>query len=162
MNRYALSIRQPWAWLIVRPDLTGEPRKAAIYEREIKDVENRDWPTRFRGPVLIHASKGMTRTEYENAEDPLWASRGPTIELPAFEDLQRGGIIGRARIVDCVTHSESPWFVGRFGFVLADVEPLSFVPCRGALGLFPVPQDVLDRLHDRDGTSTHDYEGACD
>lgn len=160
VNRYALSIRQPWAWLIVRPDLTGELRKAAIHEREIKDVENRDWPTRYRGPILIHASKGMTRAEYEDAAD--FASSLSSWELPRFEDLPRGGIVGRARIVDCVTQIDSRWFVGRFGFVLTDVEPLPFVPCRGALGLFPVPQDVLDRLHDCDGTSTHDYEGAGD
>jgi hypothetical protein len=37
-----ISIRQPWASLIV----IGA-----------KDVENRTWPTRYRGPVLIHASQ---------------------------------------------------------------------------------------------------------
>lgn len=88
-----LSIRQPWAWLIVRPDITGpRERAAAMLDGRIKTVENRTWPTRYRGSILIHASKGMTRAQYEDAEDPLWASRGPTIELPAFEDLQRGGI----------------------------------------------------------------------
>jgi hypothetical protein len=46
----ALSIRQPWAWLILHAG---------------KDIENRDWPTKYRGPFLIHASKGMTRDEYE-------------------------------------------------------------------------------------------------
>ncbi len=38
----ALSIMQPWAWLIVNGH---------------KDIENRNWPTRFRGPVYIHAGK---------------------------------------------------------------------------------------------------------
>jgi hypothetical protein len=37
-----ISIRQPWASLIV----SG-----------LKDVENGTWPTRYRGPVLIHASQ---------------------------------------------------------------------------------------------------------
>src|SRR6267378_3713180 len=37
-----ISIRQPWASLIV----SG-----------VKDVENRTWSTRYRGPVLIHASR---------------------------------------------------------------------------------------------------------
>lgn len=134
-----LSIRQPWAWLIVRPDITGpRERAAAMLDGRIKTVENRTWPTRYRGSILIHASKGMTRAQYEDAEDPLWASRGPTIELPAFEDLQRGGIVGRARIVDCVTSHASPWFFGPFGFVLDDIEPLPFRPCRGALGFFKV------------------------
>ena len=77
----ALSIRQPWAWLILHAG---------------KDIENRDWPTRFRGRFLIHASKGMTREEYELAEDPLWHKGGPTIDLPEFGLLDRGGIVGEA------------------------------------------------------------------
>lgn len=45
----ALSIRQPWAWLIVNG---------------FKDIENRSWDTKYRGLVLIHASKGMTKDQY--------------------------------------------------------------------------------------------------
>ena len=50
----AISIRQPWAWLILNAR---------------KDVESRDWiyPCRHRGPLLIHASKTCTRREYESA-----------------------------------------------------------------------------------------------
>jgi hypothetical protein len=50
----ALSIRQPWAWLIVKG---------------YKDIENRTWATKLRGRVFVHASKGMTRAEYEDAAD---------------------------------------------------------------------------------------------
>lgn len=56
----------------------------------------------------------------------------------AFDDLQRGGIVGRAEIVDCVESSDSPWFVGPFGFVLRNIEPLPFRPYKGALGFFEV------------------------
>jgi hypothetical protein len=112
----ALSIRQPWAWLIVNGH---------------KDIENRSWPTKFRGPVLIHASKGMTREEYADAL--LIANR---IQLPPFEQLERGGIVGRAEIVDCVTDSDSLWFSGDYGFVLTNAKPLPFHPCKGALGFF--------------------------
>jgi hypothetical protein len=45
----ALSIRQPWAWLIVN----GQ-----------KDIENRCWKTHFRGKIYVHAAKGMTRGDY--------------------------------------------------------------------------------------------------
>lgn len=124
----ALSIRQPWAWLILNAG---------------KDIENRDWPTRFRGRFLIHASKGMTRDEYENATDPLWHKGGPTIDIPSFEDLQRGGIIGSVELIDCVTHSDSPWFNGLHGFVLRDPKPMPFIPYRGQLGFFAVPDDVI-------------------
>lgn len=36
----------------------------------------------------------------------------------------------------CVTRSDSPWFFGRYGFVLADVRPVPFFPVKGALGFF--------------------------
>ncbi|ANP62349.1 TPA: ASCH domain-containing protein [Pseudomonas aeruginosa] len=114
----ALSIRQPWAWLIVHG---------------FKPVENRDWPTRFRGPFLVHASKGMTRDEYEDARD-LAEQQGITI--PAPHELERGGIVGQASITGCVDHSSSPWFFGKFGFELADAKPLPFRPLKGQLGFF--------------------------
>lgn len=118
----ALSIRQPWAWLIVRGH---------------KDVENRDWATGFRGRFLVHAAKGMTRGEYLSAH--AWVARvAPEISLPAPGDLERGGIVGVARLVDCVRESASPWFCGRWGFVLRQAERLEFTPCRGALGFFRV------------------------
>lgn len=118
----ALSIRQPWAWLILHAG---------------KDIENRDWPTKYRGPLLIHAGKGMTRDEYENGVLTLEEIR-PNLALPPFEELQRGGIVGSAVLVDCVRESDSPWFFGEFGFVLRDATPLSFRPYKGALGFFAV------------------------
>jgi hypothetical protein len=118
-----LSIRQPWAWLILNAG---------------KDVENRDWATAYRGPILIHAGKGMTRDEYESGADTLAVIR-PDIELPPLKDLERGGIVGMAEIGRCVTHSDSPWFFGPHGFVLLNARPLPFIPWRGQLGFFDVP-----------------------
>lgn len=125
----ALSIRQPWAWLILNAG---------------KDIENRDWPTGFRGRFLIHASKGMTRDEYENA--PAWV-----VDLPGFDELERGGIVGSAELVSCVEYSESEWFFGRYGFVLRDPKPLPFIPYKGKLGFFDVPDDLIkDALINRE------------
>jgi len=126
----ALSIRQPWAWLILNAG---------------KDIENRDWCTWFRGCVLIHASKGMTRAEYEEAlHTAHMVSRSRPfisgLKLPEFSDLHRGGIVGWAEITDCVVKSDSPWFFGRYGFVLRNPRQLTFMPYKGALGLFDVPQ----------------------
>jgi hypothetical protein len=47
----ALSIKQPWAWLIV----SGH-----------KDIENRNCPTRFRGRLLVHAGKKVDRGALED------------------------------------------------------------------------------------------------
>ena len=116
----ALSIRQPWAWLIVNGH---------------KDVENRDWHTHHRGQILIHAGKAMTRDDYEDCRG---LANRLNIEVPAHAELDRGGIVGQAEIVACVTTSQSPWFFGRFGFVVRNAEPLPFYPCRGALGFFDI------------------------
>lgn len=137
----ALSIRQPWAWLIVRPDLTGKARAAALRAGILKDIENRTWPTRFRGRFLIHAAQGMARAEYEACQDPLWLAAGPTIELPPFAELERGGIVGAATLMDCIPPDRrAPWWhrPGQFGFLLAEVEPLPFRACKGRLGFFEV------------------------
>lgn len=133
----AISVREPWAWLIIRPDIAGPAeRRAAISSGIIKDIENRTWPTRFRGRVLIHASQGMTRAEYEDAA-AFCETLG--IDVPPLERLPRGGIIGAVTITGCTSNSYSPWFFGPFGFELADPEPLPFRPVRGALGFFDVP-----------------------
>jgi hypothetical protein len=64
------------------------------------------------------------------------------IALPPFADLERGGIVGEAEIVDCVRESASPWFFGTYGFVLRNARALPFKPWRGELGFFEVPDDV--------------------
>lgn len=111
----AISINQPWAWLIVRG---------------FKDIENRDWPTRFRGEVLVHT--GMNKDpdfDYERWEKLIGG------EIP--RDLFQGGIIGRTEIVDCVDESPSPWFFGKYGFVLRNSVFFAFPQvCKGALGFF--------------------------
>lgn len=124
-NLPALSIRQPWAWLIVNAG---------------KDIENRCWRTNYRGPMLIHAAKGCTREEYDDALDFALDIKG-AIQMPDRESIERGGIIGYANLVDCVSASLSPWFVGEWGFVLRNVMPLPFTPCKGSLGFF-YPQQL--------------------
>jgi hypothetical protein len=112
----ALSIIQPWAWLIVNG---------------YKDVENRDWPTRVRGRVWIHAGK-----KFDDEGYAFVAKNFPHIPLPSKASFRRGGVVGQATITDCVSGSASPWFFGDFGFVLADAKPVEFIPCAGALGFF--------------------------
>jgi len=49
-----------------------------------------------------------------------------------------GGIVGQAKITDCVLSHESKWFHGPWGFVLKNARPLPFEACLGRLGLFEV------------------------
>lgn len=121
----ALSIRQPWAWLIVHGG---------------KDIENRSWHTKHRGRFLVHAAKGMTSNEFTQAL--LFCSeRG--LPMPDRDDMQRGGIIGSVDLVDSVDQSDSPWYMGEKGFVLRDPKPLPFAPLKGRLNFFDVPDELV-------------------
>lgn len=116
----ALSIHQPWAWLIVNG---------------YKTIENRSWNTKYRGPVLIHASKNVRTRDYCNAVN-LLHRECLGISLPNIDSLEHSGIVGIATITDCVTQSDSPFFFGPKGFVLVDAKPLSFLPLKGRLSFF--------------------------
>jgi len=142
----AISIREPWAWLIIRPDLTDPiDRAKAFAAGRIKDIENRNWSTKVRGRVLVHAAKVMTRDEYKDVNDALsrgeWRDLG--IMLPSFDEIPRGGIIGSVEIVDCLTQSNSRWFFGKYGFQLRNPEALPFRPLKGQLSFFDVPPEVF-------------------
>lgn len=127
----ALSIRQPWAWLIVHAG---------------KDIENRSWTTKYRGSLLVHASMGMTKSQYWDTMAFIYDRDKPLLphglQVPGVGELQRGGIIGSVDVVDCVSASESGWFMGEFGLVLRNPEPLPFQPYKGSLGLFKVPAEA--------------------
>lgn len=134
--RLALTVRQPWTWSIMFLE---------------KDIENRDWPTRVRGRVAIHAAKGMTRDEWEDGFRTARhvAEQRPVLKgtvFPKFEDLPRGGIVGTVEIVDCVSESTSPWFFGRYGFVLRAPRPTQFISCKGALGFWALTSDVIAQI----------------
>ncbi len=109
----ALSIRQPWAWLIAHG---------------YKDIENREWRTGFRGRFLIHAGLQVDRMAYTVFRD--------FYDLPEIDDLPTGGIVGSADLKECVDQHPSPWFEGPFGFVLDGAESCGLIPCRGQLYFF--------------------------
>jgi hypothetical protein len=113
-----LSIRQPWAYLIVNGS---------------KNIENRSWPTKYRGQLLVHASLNINREACrKHGLDP--------------SKLQIGGIIGMAEIADCVLDHRSKWFEGPYGLVLRNRQPLPFVKWRGSLGPRDVPTGLFKRL----------------
>lgn len=111
-NLKALSIKQPWAGLIAH----GE-----------KDIENRNNLKNFRGTFLIHASLQF---------DYNWFHSKVFDAGEKVHDLTKGAIIGYADIVDCVTESDSKWFVGKYGFVIKNAKLLPVTPCKGKLSFF--------------------------
>ncbi|AXG66458.1 putative ASCH domain-containing protein [Dickeya phage vB_DsoM_JA33] len=122
----ALSVKQPWAWLLANG---------------FKDIENRSWHTKIRGNVLIHASKGMTRKEYAEAKE-LCDKLG--VRLPQFEDLDRGCIVGMMEIFDSVDASDSPWYFGQVGFCVRKARPCNPIPMKGKLSFFETGIEAED------------------
>jgi hypothetical protein len=137
----ALSIRQPWAWAILYAG---------------KRIENRTWSTNYRGPLLIHAARGMTSRELCEAEIFIGNLSDTPMLFP--ECLKRGGIVGKCELKTVIEpgtkietvinafsladlkppHPEHWWDQNQYGWVLDKVEPVPFHPCRGRQGLFEV------------------------
>jgi ASCH domain len=127
---YALSVRQPWAALIV----SGR-----------KTIEIRKWSTAIRGRVHIHAAR-------------LADGRPEAWQLVA--DDQRalaeliGGLIGTADLTSCIVYrtrqsfaedarihlNNSAWFKPpmMYGFTFHSATPRPCVPCRGSVRFFKV------------------------
>lgn len=138
----AISIRQPWAWAILHAG---------------KNVENRTWSTKYRGPLVIHARKGYDR------DGEIYLREVMGLDVPA--DLPRGGIVGMVEVMDCVTAPDqvwgsSEWFSGPYGWVFGSAMPLSFAPYRGKLGFMEVPDALIASLRPGTLASAEDL-GSC-
>ena len=129
-----LSVKQPWAALIV----SGE-----------KDVENRSWATMYRGRVLIHASASPDRTA---VLPKLTILRGATrssktwqTKLNALKAVT-GAIIGSVELYDCVPSHPSRWADKHYAWhwLLRDAEMFRVpMPYSGKLKLYDVDDDLL-------------------
>lgn len=127
----ALSIQQPWAEAIVRG---------------FKPVENRTWFTGYRGALLIHAGQKWDAEGEKFILDHLGRTEETALLLKSAGE-RRGGIIGRAMLTNCVIRHDSPWFVGRYGFVLESPKAFAnIIKCRGHLSLFNVSSDIRAAL----------------
>jgi hypothetical protein len=132
----ALTICQPYAELIVRAE---------------KRVENRTWPTGYRGPLYIHAGKSRDWLE--------------TSDLTRFPWMPFGAVVGTANLIDCI-HIERiekgdfdqkhPWLrthehtSGPWCWILANVAAIGPWPWRGAQGLFEIDSDELNRVANKE------------
>ena len=127
---FALSILNPWAHAIIHLG---------------KDIENRDWQTQVRGTVAIHAGKRKVDEEAKIFAELYQRINGDDFRnVPPFKGkFEFGAIIGVADIVGCVSEHPSPWFYGKWGFVLENQRTLKTpIPINGKLNFWKVPFDV--------------------
>lgn len=125
-----LSVKQPWAYLLV----SG-----------IKDIENRPRRTHFRGRILIHAS---AKADVKREDFHTLLTTSQWNYLSVVESLKMVGsnfiyepsaIIGSVEIIDCVENHPSVWAVdGQYHYVIAN--PILFdtpiTGVKGQLGLW--------------------------
>lgn len=131
----ALSLKQPYAWLIANGYL---------------NVDDRTWGTSYRGPMLIHASKGLYEQFYH------YIKTNTDIPIPDLDKLDYGGVVGVAQLVLCCKPNELPAHISReqrthfgsvhqeyYGFLFEDAQPVDFMPCAGKLGIFEIDIGAL-------------------
>ena len=120
-----LTIKQPWATLIIQGD---------------KRFEFRSWQTKYRGELLIHAGKGIDKEAVKRLAK----------YLP--EELPSGKILGKVELVDCIKMSSNfkklllnenkdiytkSSFSENYGWQLDNVEVFKYpIPAKGKLSLW--------------------------
>jgi hypothetical protein len=130
---FALSLRQPWATLLVHG---------------LKNVEVRRWHSDRRGRILIHASR--------RSDDRPEAWALVPAELRRSAQLV-GGIIGAGKLTGCVSYrsreafaadrrrhlNDPDWFQPPllYGFMFEDLTVLPFRRCPGWVRFFPVHEE---------------------
>ena len=149
----AITICQPYASAIV--GIESFP--------PIKAVENRKWPTRHRGKLLIHAGKStawlkkidITKDKYHELLE----------EFMPFEDLPYGAIIGMVELEDCV-HIDDLFFkykCNEYGFAWGPwcwilgsaVLFKKAIPCNGMLGQWEYSDNIIEKWIKKYGVIKH-------
>ncbi|MEO1264912.1 MAG: hypothetical protein AAFV26_04305, partial [Pseudomonadota bacterium] len=65
-----------------------------------------------------------------------WRLEKHGVQCPHPQDLPRGAIIGTVEVTGIITQSDSEWFGGQCGLVLANPVAVEPIPAKGALGYF--------------------------
>ncbi len=123
-----LTIRQPWAELIIRG---------------IKPVENRTWQTTYRGSLLIHAA---AKYDVDGALDAVQSGQISYGAAWICATAPRGAIIGQVDLADCVQDSSSEWAEeGCWHWLLENPQVFDEpIPWRGRQGLWTITEAELE------------------
>jgi hypothetical protein len=163
-----LTLTQPWATLIA----LGEKR-----------IETRSWSTNYRGPVAIHAAKGLAEPVCNEDGLRYFVDSHPFGEalgrhgITVAEQLPRAAVLATAHLLACLPTArlgtlmrELPELAdfepaeherafgnyepGRYAWLFTDLSVFSEpIPYRGAQGLWEVPEDHLMPFHQPERTN---------
>ena len=135
----AISIKEPFASLIA----SG-----------VKKIETRSWKTNYRGELFIHASKIPVQTLRDN------------ILKDVIKDMKLncGNIICKCNLVDCIymdekfienikqdpiEYSVGEYKIGRYAWILEDVELIVPIPINGKLNIwnFDLKYELINNIN---------------
>jgi len=109
---------------------------AELIARSLKLVENRTWPTSYRGLFAVHS--GKSRQWLIDPRDWHYAA-----ELPKTDTLAFGALIAVVELVDCVRVGalpadlrDHPFAEGPWCLILRNAKRIEPIPCRGNVGLW--------------------------
>ena len=124
-----LTIREPFATLI---------------KNKVKYIETRSWKTNYRGELYIHSGLAKLSKDVKKRKN--------LSELYNEDDLKYGYIICKCNLVDCIYMTDEfikeekeknlnnfiagRYEVGRYAWVLDDIEPIKPIEVKGKLGIW--------------------------
>lgn len=139
----AISIKQPWTWMIWKG---------------LKTIETRLWPTDFRGSILLVSSKGkMTRQQMSEFD---------SVYPDMLDEIKYGQALAIAELIDCrpmVAADEKAArcevYDGAFSWVLEKVRQVGPIDIKGQLKLYTrhVPDDLDYEFQERLAIYGNDY-----
>jgi hypothetical protein len=130
----ALSLRQPWAEFVAEG---------------MKVIETRTWSTRYRGSLLIVASKAKP-----DWDAVYWEGRNQEVQAQLM--LRFGEALAITKLVDCRPMTKNDeraamckLYNGANAWVLSDTRKISPFPVKGQLGLFTaqLPKSCLNESY---------------
>lgn len=132
----AITIQQPWAHLIIHGS-----RDCLDIDPQRKNVENRTWPSSYRGPLLIHAGQGKSYMD----DAGIYGLKAA--------DMVFGAIIGIVDMYGCEPKERLPrnhWVGGPWCHQYRNPRYLRVpIKCKGALGLWTPTPELLDAIDDQ-------------
>ena len=122
----------------------------------LKEYETRGWPTRYRGPIAIHAASRVMRRgdiipDMEKALAPFISEN-----VLDFDAWPYGAILGIFDLVDCIKTEKviisirervfGNYYPGRYAWKLKPIQVFDKpIPFKGAQGLWNLPLSVLQK-----------------
>ena len=132
----AITLHQPWASLVAKG---------------CKQYETRDWPTSYRGPIIIHAGRKPKGKQELREHDKVLVSFKDLLN----EDCPYSAVVAIAELTDVILMTEEfinqqyptelrcgNWKIGRYAFKLENIRAIAPIPATGKQGLWKWNQEA--------------------